>query len=200
MNSPEVSPAPEESTPRDRGMSPLARARWLIATGLVGAALTAGGLLLFVVINNRGRLPVMSPQDFFSAQARWNANPLLDYDAHIVVLARSHEVYEVRVRGGQVVTATRNGVPIRQARSRATWSVPGMFGTISSDVEHLEQVARGEAEASTPQVQLRGVFDDQHGFPIRYHRTEQRKWSPNYEVSWEVHVAPVSGSAPNRDG
>lgn len=66
-----------------------------------------------------------------------------------------------------------------------------MFGTIASDVEHLEQVARGEAEASTPQLLLRAVFDDDHGFPIRYHRTEQRKWGPNYEVSWDVQVVPA---------
>lgn len=191
MDTTPLPPAQDDSPKTQRGMSPLTWTRWVLATVFVAALLTAATLLLFVVINNFGRLPVLAPRDFATAQSRWQTNPLSDYDAKVVVSARSYETYEVRVRGGNVVSATRNGVPIRQARSQATWSVPGMFGTISSDVEHLEQVARGDADASTPQLQLRGVFDQDHGYPIRYHRTEQRKWGPNYEVSWEVQVVPA---------
>ena len=33
---------------------------------------------------------------------------------------------------------------------------------------------------------IRGAFDQAHGAPMRYHRTELRQWGPNVEVMWEV--------------
>lgn len=177
-----------QSNQSPRRMTPLDRARWLIVAALAGLLVTASGLVVVVAINNRGRLPVLSPEDFEKAQSRWAAKPLSNYDAEVRVVARSHEVYKVQVRDGVVLTAERDGVPIRQARSQETWSIPGMFDTISSDIDNLRIVESGKADANTPQLALRGLFDAEHGHPIRYLRTEKKKWSPNYEVSWEVTI------------
>ena len=61
-----------------------------------------------------------------------------------------------------------------------------MFGTIQSDVTNLERRRAGTADQTTPQVLLRGEFDSDLGYPVRYHRTELQKWGNNVEVTWEV--------------
>ena len=61
-----------------------------------------------------------------------------------------------------------------------------MFGTIAADVTNVEKVQQGQADRNTPQVDLRGTFDRRYGFPLQYQRIEKRKFSSNYEVTWEV--------------
>ena len=60
-----------------------------------------------------------------------------------------------------------------------------MFNTMAIDLENVEMFAAEQA-SQTPQLTLRAAFDKERGYPLRYHRTEQRKWSPNYDVSWQV--------------
>jgi hypothetical protein len=118
----------------------------------------------------------------------------------VAVAGRQAARYYVEVRAGEVRVATRDGQPLRQERTRGTWSVPGMFGTIQTDIANLEKQQAGTADPTTPQLLLRGVFDPQLGYPVRYLRTELRKWGNNLEVSWEANLEVVGPSSEEESG
>ena len=174
---------------KQRSSVQLQRIGALLAAGLLGGFVGLAILLVGIGSRNRGELPRMEPEDFYAAERRWRENELQNYDVRVAVTGRQAAEYTVQVRDGEVMAATRNGYPLRQRRTMGTWSVPGMFGTICSDVSNLEKHRAGEADATTPQVLLRGTFHEQFGYPIRYLRTELRKWQNNSEVSWEVTLA-----------
>ena len=92
-------------------------------------------------------------------------------------------IYRVEVRCGEAQAAWRNGAPLTTHRTFGTWSVPGMFSTISRDIEALERHAAGKAERFTPRLTLRAEFDAQYHYPRRDRRIQQ--WS-TVEVAWEV--------------
>jgi hypothetical protein len=104
----------------------------------------------------------------------------------VVVTGRQPAVYFAAVRDGNVEVATRDGEVLSRRRTVDTWSVPGMFETIHSDVINVERHRDGKADRNTQQLLIRGVLDETHGAPLRYHRTELRQWGPNVEVMWEV--------------
>lgn len=170
----------------------------LVAAGLLGAACGLAALLSFPVLRNWGRLPVLTPERFQEARMLWQRAGPSNYDLTVKVAGRRAATYHTQVRDGAVAVSTHNGQPIRP-RSRDTWSVPGMFATMQSDVDNLVRHQQGTADASTPQVHLRALFDPDCGLPLRYHRTELRRWGNNQEVSWEVvsfEVGPPSSGLP----
>ena len=154
--------------------------------GLLGVAAGIIGLLALVVLRHQQSLPKLTPQAFYEAQARWEEHALPSYNIEIAVTGRQAAVYYAEVRQGEVFAATRNGEVLSRLRTVDTWTVPGMLTTIRADVVNLERHLAGTADQNTPQVLLRGHFDKQTGAPLRYHRTELRKWGPNVEVMWEV--------------
>ena len=58
-----------------------------------------------------------------------------------------------------------------------------MFATMCRDVDTLERRAAGQADKSTPNLNLRATFDPRYGYPARYRRIQYRSSS---EVEWEV--------------
>ena len=101
----------------------------------------------------------------------------------IQVRGNQPATYYVEVRGGDARLALRNGKPLTQRRTFSTWSVPGMFATMSRDVDALERRAAGQADASTPDLNLRATFGPRYGYPARYRRLQYRS---SVEVEWEV--------------
>src|SRR5205814_10451740 len=94
-------------------------------------------------------------------------------------------VYRVEVRNSEPQMAWRNGQPLNSRRTFGTWSVPGMFSTISRDVEANERAAaRG---AALPLI-LRAEFDAKYAYPARYRRIDNgsRKGSDSITVAWDV--------------
>jgi hypothetical protein len=154
--------------------------------GLLGVAVAIVGLLAIVILRHQQTLPKLTPQDFYEAKARWEENAPPSYNIEIAVTGRQAALYYAEVREGEVFAATRDGEVLSRLRTIDTWTVPGMFTTIHSDVANLERHLAGTADQNTPQLLLRGYFDEQTGVPLRYHRTELRKWGPNVEVMWEV--------------
>lgn len=141
-------------------------------------------LLTWSAYRQANLLPALSRTGLEAAERRWQAAGVTDYSLEVVVRGRQPATYSVVVRGGQVQTATRNGQPLTQPRTMDTWSVPGMFRTIATDLETVERAAAGDTAAA--RLLLRARFDPQLGYPARYHRVEAVRVGANPEVSWQV--------------
>lgn len=148
--------------------------RWL-QRWLIGGIVALGALLVVFLAARRGGLPTLTRAAFAAAEERWSAEGPADYTIEIEVQGNQPAVYLVEVRDGEPVTATRNGVALTRPRTWATWSVPGMFGTVESDLESLET-------QRLPLV-VRCQFDPQYGYPARYQRIELGGGS---QVTWQV--------------
>jgi hypothetical protein len=144
------------------------------------------GLAVIVVVlraANYDPTPALTPELYRAAHERWKAKAPPDYDIEIRVRGSQPATYRVEVREGEAMNALRNGQPLTSRRTFGTWSVPGMFATISRDIEAIERHAAGKADRFTPRLILRAEFDQTYSYPKHYRRIEQ--WS-TVEVSWEV--------------
>ncbi len=152
---------------------------WLIVGTMAGLAISLAIL--------RWRLadatPALTEESFRSARQQWADRAPADYDLEVVVRGPQPGKYRVQVRGGQSVAAFRNDRPLAQQRTFGTWSVPGMFGTISRDLAQIERRRSGQADRHTPDLTLRASFDPVLGYPRRYLRMEA---GSTQDVSWEV--------------
>jgi hypothetical protein len=161
-----------------------ALARFLVWS-LVGGV---GGIVLMTVVfalAHRDSTPALTPELFDAAHQRWQASGPADYDIEVRVSGPQAAEYRVEIRGGQPQAAWRNGQPLTSRRTFGTWSVPGMFSTISRDIEALERFKAGRERQ---ELILRAAFDPRYSYPQRYRRIEwgSRKGSDAVTVSWEV--------------
>ena len=149
------------------------------------AGIFVGSVASILFLRNRvaDPLPELRPADFYAAREKWDKNELPNYDIEVQVTGTQGATYRVQVREGKAIAAWRNDMPLLQERTFSTWSVRGMFGTISRDIDHIERRAAGKAEQSAPRLTLRGEFDKETGYPARYRRIE---WGSSVEVSWQV--------------
>ena len=129
--------------------------------------------------------PSLSPAQFHAANDHWNAHRIPTYDIEVKVTGPQAAVYRVQVRDGEAVAAWRNGQPLQSQRTFGTWSVPGMFSTMSRDVEAIERAAR---EHQQRPLILRAAFNPEYGYPERYRRIDNgsRKGSDSMAVTWDV--------------
>jgi len=157
---------------------------WSLAGGCLGIAAT----LVIIAILNRDPTPRLTPALFDAAHQRWSSAAPADYDIETRVTGPQPATYRVQVRGGQALAAWRNGAPLLNAKTFGTWSVPGMFSTISRDLESEERRTTGRAQPGTPQLILKAQFDARYHYPQRYRRIEwgSRRGSDAVTVTWEV--------------
>lgn len=158
------------------------------ATGFVAGGVLGliGSIMLWRMMSSDAALPELHRKEWLEARRRWETAALHDYDIKVSVSGRQAATYAVQVRDGEVVGATRNSEPLPQQRTWSTWTVEGMFETISRDLDSVEKHLEGRADASTPQLQLRALFHSELGYPQQYLRTEMVRFGANVEVSWEV--------------
>lgn len=168
--------ASEKAQPRSLGCTFLL---WLAAGLVVGVIAT----LVILRWQYADPMPEISPADFYAARDRWQKHDAANYDIEVRVTGSRPAVHRVEVRDGKATAAWINDVPHSQQRTYSTWSVPGMFGTIGRDIDHIECHAAGKADHTTPRLTLRAEFDSESGLPRRYRRIE---WGSPVEVSWEV--------------
>lgn len=181
-----------QSEPRPQHAENLRRWTWW---SLVGVLI---GLILVVVALRHysyDPTPELTPHSFAAALERWQSREISDYDAEIRVTGPQPATYRVQVRGGEAQAAWRNGSPLRTRRTFGTWSVPGMFSTISRDLAALELAAR---EGRPPPLIVRARFQDQWGYPERYQRIDNgsRRGGDSSTVTWDVLHFQVIGTAP----
>ena len=155
---------------------------------LVPAILVLVACLAFLAIRFATadlRVPNFTRTEFDAAWKKWQNAAPADYRIKTVVEGPQPAEYEVTVREGQVVSATRNGQPLTQYRTQGTWSVPGMFDTIESDIETTEQ------PQPMLKLSLRCEFDEQYGIPRRYLRND---YTSKTHTQWEVVKFEPSGT------
>lgn len=148
------------------------RVRW-IKTGLV-VAIAIVVVAAIVTILSRRSLPMLTAQALATAEARWRQAGIAEYQVEIAVAGNQPAVYLVEVAEREPVAASRNGIPLTQRRTWETWTVPGMFDTLASDV------AASEAREN---LVVRCQFNPVHGLPERYQRIEL---GTGQQVTWEV--------------
>lgn len=189
----EMKSPPRMGEPADRSLrSGRVFVLWLLA-GLI-----VGGVTTLFVLRSRvaDPLPEITPADFYAARERWEKNELPNYDIEVQVTGTQGATYRVQVREGKAIAAWRNDKPLLQERTFSTWSVRGMFGTISRDIDRVERLAAGTADPNTPRLTLRGEFDAETGYPRRYRRIE---WGSPVEVSWQVTRFEVNPDAAKKE-
>ena len=144
------------------------------------------GLLAMFALAIWNRNPAsarLTPELFQAAKAKWKQEQPQDYNIEIQVRGNQPATYYVEVRGGEAQLALRNGQPLKERRTFSTWSVPGMFATMSRDVDVLELRAAGRGDKYTPDLNLRATFDPRYSYPARYRRVQ---YQSSLEVEWEV--------------
>ncbi len=176
----EIKSPPRRDEPADR---PIRSGRVFVLWLLLGIVVGVVATLLILRSHIADPLPEMKPADFYAAREKWDKHELPNYDIEVQVTGTQGAQYRVQVRDGKAIAAWRNDLPLLQERTFSTWSVRGMFGTISRDIDRVERLAAGKAEPNTPRLTLRGEFDADTGYPRRYRRIE---WGSAVEVSWQV--------------
>ncbi len=148
--------------------------RWILLLIAAAMVLLAVGRVVY-------GLPRLGKEQLQAAQDLWRANQIPDYDVTIRVSGRQAAEYRVQVRQGEAREAWRNDAPLKQARTFRTWSVPGMFETMTRDVDH----ATGTIPVpGVGQLKLFCRFDRKYGFPREFLRVESG--ASNNDVSWKV--------------
>jgi hypothetical protein len=162
--------------------------RRLVLWSLAGLASGIVAAIVVLRVANYDPTPPLTPELFEAARQRWKAASPPDYDIQVRVVGPQPADYRVEIRSGQPQAAWRNGHPLRQRRTFGTWSVPGMFSTMSRDVEAIERRAAGRAGVNETQLILRAEFDPKYSYPARYKRIEwgSRRGSTAVTVTWEV--------------
>jgi hypothetical protein len=173
--------------------------RFLLWT-LLGLCAGAIGTLVVLGIVSRDPTPALTEAIFNAAHERWQATAPPDYDITVKVSGPQAATYRAQVREGHARSAWRNGAPLASARTFGTWSVPGMFSTISRDVESIQRRAEGRAQPGAPELILKAEFDPQYSYPKRYQRIEwgSRRGSDAVTVSWEVVEFAVGSDSVSR--
>jgi hypothetical protein len=162
-------------TPDDTPVASSATGRlWMLRGAFLGSCL---GLVIaaMIVVAIRRSLPALSGERLQAAQRQWEEAAPRHYKIEITVSGAQPAVYFVEVESGEPTSATRNDIPLKQRRTWETWTVPGMFDTLASDVETL---ADGPGT-----LVVRCAFDPQYGFPAQYERIEM---GTGQQVSWVV--------------
>ena len=153
---------------------------------LAGGGFSILVLIVYLILTGPGRMSVVTVDTFVAATEKWENAEVDSYRVEIEVRGRQPATYVVEVKEGKVQTATRNGQPLKQHRTLDTWTVPGMFYTMSIDLDHSVRHAEGRAEPGEPNVRVRAIFDEEFGYPTRYHRTQFVEKGENPTTSWTV--------------
>jgi hypothetical protein len=197
MQTPKQTPERDAPTPeagasaRHLGARQSSARRRLATWVILGTGAGAAAALLVLGLVSMVRFdapPTLTPERYYEAKAQWQAAAPPNYDIEVEITGPQSAHYLVKVRRGEPTAAERNGVPIKQRRVYGTWSVPGMFGTMSRDVEAIERRAAGKAAADEQQLVLRAEFDLVYGYPARYERIEwgSARGSTSAAAMWKV--------------
>jgi hypothetical protein len=122
--------------------------------------LTVAAVVTLIVYNLWQQL---TPEKLAAAAALWKAKGPRDYDlTYRQSAGNSVDTYSVRVRGGRVESAERNGVPLEE-RQWKYHSMAALFG----DIERFQEL---DAAPGRPRTYTVATFDKDDGHLLRYVR------------------------------
>jgi hypothetical protein len=125
------------------------------------------------------RLPELTEANLQAGMDQWQKNGPVSYDLNVELRGAQPGHVHVEVRQREVENETRDGrTPGRWTWD--TWSVPGLFDTLSQDLAIAEN-PEGQAAQGT-KWRLQCDFDPQLGYPKQYHRLV----TGGPEVFWRV--------------
>jgi hypothetical protein len=157
----------------------LSRRTTLFVLGSIAFALASLVLALeFFVVE---RIPLLTQPELNDAKKRWQEHGPVSYDMDIEIRGAQPGSVQVNVRNRVVTGETRDG-RVPKEHTWDTWSVPGMFNTLETDMEIAENPEQAIQAAPGTKWQLRCEFDPKLGIPRRYHRLA----SGGPEVYWRV--------------
>jgi hypothetical protein len=127
------------------------------------------------------RLPDLNEANLADAKKLWQEHGPTDYEMDIDVRGAQPGNVHVEVQHRVVMASTRDGRPTPKW-TWDTWSVPGMFETLSQELQIAEDPQQDIDASPGTKWRLRCEFDKEFGFPRRYHRMV----SGGPEVYWQV--------------
>jgi hypothetical protein len=148
---------------------------------MVGVGIILGVVASFFLFRSTNE--AVTRERLAKAREQWAQSGPKNYDLEVVVTGRQEATYEVEVRNGEVAKAMRNRAPLTQQRTFRTWSGPGMFDTIETDVDTLEFAKANPNDSKAIMLTLRARFDSKTGLPLEYLRSQ---WGTNHDVTWRV--------------
>jgi len=147
----------------------------------VSLAAAVIGVLIAVHYFVAERLPELTEETLEAASAKWGANGPASYVMDIELRGARPGIVHVEVRDREVTAQTRDGrVPGKWTWD--TWSVPGMFDTLSQDLQTAADPEQTIQAAAGTKWRLHCEFDEKNGLPRKYHRFVTN----GPEVSWHV--------------
>ncbi len=156
--------------------------RWrTIAFVIASLALALAGVALALQFFVAERLPDLTEAKLESAMQRWQQNGPANYKMEIELRGAQPGQVHVEVENKSVTMETRDGrMPGRWTWD--TWSVPGMFDTLTQDLQIAADPEQQIDAAKGTKWRLRCEFDAQYGYPLVYHRLV----TGGPEVFWRV--------------
>ena len=135
---------------------------------VLAAALAIG--IVAAILSRRDPVPVLDAARLAAAQARWETRGPQDYDVTVDVHADrlGDARYDLAVRGGSVVGATRDGAPATGAGD--SWSGAALFTMFERELERARQPRAGFGAPAGSRAYLFAAFDRDTGRPLRYRR------------------------------
>lgn len=146
---------------------------WRIRGIVIALAVVLCGMVVGAFLYFRSDQPPITAERLSAAEQLWQSSGPADYDIQVRTNGPRAALYAVEVREGVAVSAAIDGRPIEAVHAIDTWSVPGMFDTIQSDLQSQEIVAAGEADRFTPRVTIWGEFHPELGYPRSYRRAQK---------------------------
>src|SRR6187399_762431 len=165
-SSPGVEEVGDDGTSVD-GRHRLSRRTTLFVLGSIAFALAS--LVLAVEFFVVERIPLLTQSDFDGAKKRWQEHGPVSYDLDIELRGAQPGRVQVNVRNRVVIAETRDG-RVPKEHTWDTWTIPGMFDTLETDMEIAEDPVQAIAAAPGTKWQLWCEFDPVLGYPRRYHR------------------------------
>jgi len=132
-----------------------------------------GGILVGIIasiafLNWWNSRLALTAQRLTAAKQRWQQHGPQDYDLEVRVTGATQACYQLQVRGGKVVSATRDGQPFENFALAYPWTVPGIFEIV------LEQDLQRQSDRNQPPVYCQLEFDPELGYPKRYLRSSDK--------------------------
>jgi hypothetical protein len=127
------------------------------------------------------RIPLLTESELNAAKKRWQEHGPASYDMDIELRGAQPGHVQVNVRNRVVAAETRDG-RVPKEHTWETWTVPGMFNTMETDMDIAENPEQAIQAAPGTKWQLRSEFDPMLGIPRRYHRLA----TSGPDVYWRV--------------